>query len=253
MRLLLAVVIALAPVVAEAQSRRRPEPAQPPASTLPPIGLPLGPIGLTLPPIGLPLPPIGLAPPGTRTESAPTPPMRGRLPRHPHGRGRSGPGVIYVVPAYPWGLTGPASAAGAETVEPAPLPLPVPPAGTLSLEVEPPTAEVYVDGYFVGTADDRRGEVRLEPGPHRVDLRAEGYLSATVDIRAESGATVSLRRTLTPLAPPDKPPTATAPPAPIPRKPFYFIPGCYLGDVPPTKAGLPAGCDPSKAVVVQNQ
>ena len=40
-------------------------------------------------------------------------------------------------------------------------------------------------------------------------------------------------------------------PAPIARKPFYFIPGCYLGDVPPKDAGLPASCDQSKTVVVK--
>lgn len=241
MRLLLTVLLVLLPGLAEAQ-RRRPVEPEPPASTLPPIGLPL-------PPIGLPLPPIGLAPPGTRTESSPPRTERLRPPRGSHRRGR-GPGVIYVVPAYPYGLpTGAAAPAAAEPVE-APA-LPVPPAGTLLLEVEPRTAEVYVDGYFVGTADDRGGEVRLEPGPHRVDLRAEGYSSETVDVRAESGATVSLRRSLTQTSAPDKAPAAT--PSPIPRKPFYFIPGCYLGDVPPKDAGLPARCDPSKAIVVEPQ
>ena len=39
-----------------------------------------------------------------------------------------------------------------------------------------------------------------------------------------------------------------------PRAPatIYFIPGCYLGDVPPKDAGLPAGCDASRAVTFKN-
>ena len=60
MRLLLTTLLVLLPGLTEAQ-RHRPPAAEPPASTLPPIGLPLAPIGLLLAPIGLPLPPLGLA------------------------------------------------------------------------------------------------------------------------------------------------------------------------------------------------
>ena len=159
---------------------------------------------------------------------------------------------MYVLPGYYWDgleVTGtPAPAAAApEAVAPPP------PAATLRLEVEPRVAEIYVDGYFIGTADDHRGEVGLEPGSHRIDIRAVGYGSERVDVRIETGATATLRRSLLPesgaaAVPPSSPRPA---PAPIARKPFYFIPGCYLGDVPPKDAGLPANCDQSKTVVVK--
>jgi hypothetical protein len=250
MRLLLAALLVALPGLAEAQRHRPVEPV-PPASTLPPIGLPLAPIGLPLPQIGLPLPPIGLAPPGTPSTSEASPSPRSRSPRQPHRRGRSGPSVVYVVPAYPWGPP-PSSASGTPAPEPAEASaVPPRPTGTVWLDVEPRgVGEIYVDDYFVGTAADRRGTLTLDPGPHRVEIRAPGYETIRVDVKADAGGEVTLRRTLQPVA---AAPTATppAPEAPIRRKPFYFIPGCYLGDVPPTEARLPASCDQTKAVVVR--
>ena len=32
---------------------------------------------------------------------------------------------------------------------------------------------------------------------------------------------------------------------------FYLIPGCYMGNVPPKEANLPATCDVARAVSVQ--
>jgi hypothetical protein len=43
-------------------------------------------------------------------------------------------------------------------------------------------------------------------------------------------------------AAPQDPPDATAP---VPRTTVYFIPGCYLGNIPPKDAKLPATCDQS--------
>lgn len=248
MRLLLTTLLVLLPGLADAQRQRpRPPAPEPPAATLPPIGLPL-------PEIGLRLAPLGLAPPVTSTTSEPAAPSRRHHPRPPSGKGRTGPGVVYVMPAYPWdwygaavpGTTAPAASAAEPAVTPAA-------AARLRLEVEPRgVAEIYVDGYFVGTADDRRDEVALEPGSHRVDIRAPGYESERVDVRLEAGDSATLRRSLQREggAPPLPWPAQPAP-APIARKPFYFIPGCYLGDVPPKDAGLPASCDQSKTVVVK--
>lgn len=246
MRLLLTTLLVLLPGLADAQRHRPPAP-EPPASTLPPIGLPL-------PQIGLRLAPIGLAPPVTSTTSEPAASARRHHSRPPSRKGRTGPGVVYVMPAYPWdwygaavpGTTDPAAAA-----EPVVTPVT---AARLRLEVEPRgVAEIYVDGYFVGTADDRRDEVALEPGSHRVDIRAPGYESERVDVRLEAGESATLRRSLQREggAPPLPRLAPATEPAPIARKPFYFIPGCYLGDVPPKDAGLPATCDQSKTVVVK--
>jgi hypothetical protein len=31
---------------------------------------------------------------------------------------------------------------------------------------------------------------------------------------------------------------------------FYFIPGCYAGNVPPKDAGLPATCDQTRVITI---
>ena len=246
MRLLLTALLVLLPGLTEAQRHHAPAP-EPPASTLPPIGLSLAPIGLRLPQIGLLLPPIGLAPAQTSSQSDVAPAPHGRPWRQGHRKGRGGPGIVYVLPAYPWDGSYLAGSAAPAFDPPELAASPTAPA-TLRLEVEPRgVAEVYVDGYFVGMADDHRGEIALEPGSHRVEIRAVGYESERVDVRIEPGVTATLRRSLQPAG-------GAAPmpePAPIARKPFYFIPGCYLGDVPPKDAGLPASCDQSKTVVVK--
>lgn len=62
-----------------------------------------------------------------------------------------------------------------------------------------------------------------------------------------------------PSAPAEEPaPTATAAPAvapapvapyvPPPPSTYYFIPGCYMGNVPPTQVTLPANCDLSRLI-----
>jgi hypothetical protein len=72
-----------------------------------------------------------------------------------------------------------------------------------------------------------------------------------VDPPAETPATAPTRSPVPEPAPLAVPPATPAAPAapPIPRKPFYFIEGCYLGDVPPAAAKLPASCDPAKATI----
>jgi hypothetical protein len=31
----------------------------------------------------------------------------------------------------------------------------------------------------------------------------------------------------------------------------YIVPGCYIGNVPPQDAGLPASCDLSRTITIQ--
>jgi PEGA domain len=50
--------------------------------------------------------------------------------------------------------------------------------GKLRLKIKPREAEVYVDGYYVGKVDEFDGtfqRLHLEPGPHRIEVRAAGY------------------------------------------------------------------------------
>jgi hypothetical protein len=58
--------------------------------------------------------------------------------------------------------------------------------GKLRLKIKPRDAEVYVDGYFVGTVDDFDGmfqRLHLETGAHRIEVRAAGYEPLTIDVR----------------------------------------------------------------------
>ena len=128
-------------------------------------------------------------------------------------------------------------------MEPPPPP-PTEPTGYLSLQVEPATAQVYVDGEFVGEINDFRWMLPgrpLPPGPHRVELRAPGYQTVTFDVRIHPRETATYRNTLAPEGP-AKPPAAAGPP-----RTFYVIPGCYAGDKHPRNVpSLPPRCDLSR-------
>jgi hypothetical protein len=138
---------------------------------------------------------------------------------------------------------GPASAlAPVSSAEPAP------PFGTLRVEVLAAAAgQVYVDGYYVATADQAAAGLDLEPGPHRVEVRAAGYEPLTFDVRITPNQMITFRDAMKPMT------SAPAAPPPTPAVPstFYVIPGCYIGNVPPAAANLPDGCDPAKVRTVK--
>lgn len=136
---------------------------------------------------------------------------------------------------------------GVITVVPEPL------SGTLRLEVEPADIlQVFVDGAYVGTPADLGSEIDLPPGSRRIEFRAPGYKTLTIDAQIVSQRTIVYRATLDRIAPtrvvppPATPvePSAPAPsPAPSGNRTMYLIPGCYMGNVPPQDLKLPAGCD----------
>jgi len=114
--------------------------------------------------------------------------------------------------------------------------------GFLQVLADPAAAQVYVDGLYVAVVDDLRRTVpgrALDPGPHRVELRADGYQPFVREIRIDPGETTLLRADLSPVAAPPAPAIASAP---APRRTFYVIPGCYAGDRPPRQDHLPPGC-----------
>ncbi len=89
-----------------------------------------------------------------------------------------------------------------------PLPRPQPPArsaasGTLRLDVIPPDAHVYVDGFYVGSADalDKAGGLSLDPGWHRLEFRAPGYLTPAVNVTIEANGSTTCRLALQPAGP----------------------------------------------------
>ncbi len=58
--------------------------------------------------------------------------------------------------------------------------------GSLKLKIKPKDAEVYVDGFYVGIVDDFDGmfqKLHIETGPHRVEIRAEGYEPLIIEVR----------------------------------------------------------------------
>ncbi|PYR24176.1 MAG: hypothetical protein DMF98_16340 [Acidobacteria bacterium] len=58
--------------------------------------------------------------------------------------------------------------------------------GALRLKIKPQTAEVYVDGYFVGVVDEFDGifqRLHIDSGAHRIEVRAPGYEPLIFDVR----------------------------------------------------------------------
>lgn len=112
--------------------------------------------------------------------------------------------------------------------------------GLLRLEVSPGSAQVYVDGAYVSTVDDFRGTGparALGAGTHRIEIRADGYETASFDVRIDPNETTTYRRELKA----DQPAQARNVTPAIPKT-FYVIPKCYAGDKPPDKDRLPKGC-----------
>jgi hypothetical protein len=101
--------------------------------------------------------------------------------------------------------------------------------GYLRLNVLPYTAQVFIDGFYVSSVDtfSGGGPARALPaGPHRVEIRADGYDTATFDVRIEPNEMTTYRRE---LGRAEEPKQARAA-APANPKTFYVIPKCYAGD-----------------------
>ena len=73
------------------------------------------------------------------------------------------------------------------------------PAGLLSLACSEREALVYVDGKLAGKADDfSRHPLPLSPGNHRLELRAEGKLTAYREVIVRPNRTDTLEISLRP-------------------------------------------------------
>jgi hypothetical protein len=90
----------------------------------------------------------------------------------------------------------------------------VPPEADVKVEVTPKQAEVYVDGFYAGVADDFDGvfkRLHTTPGGHAITLHLEGYRTITQNLYASPGSTYKLRDTMERLAAGE---TSVAPPSP---------------------------------------
>jgi hypothetical protein len=69
-------------------------------------------------------------------------------------------------------------------------------AGSLRLKIKPRDAQVYVDGYFVGTVDSFDGvfqRLSVEAGGHKIEIRAPGYETLQFDVLITPGETVTYK------------------------------------------------------------
>jgi hypothetical protein len=76
--------------------------------------------------------------------------------------------------------------------------------GKLRLRVQPAHAEVYVDGYFVGTVDDFNGlfqRLNVDAGAHRIELRAPGYETVEFEVFITDRETITYRGEMKPVIP----------------------------------------------------
>jgi PEGA domain len=98
------------------------------------------------------------------------------------------------------------------------------PTASVRVEVVPKQTEVFVDGYFAGTA----GKVRTTPGGHAITLFLPGYRTVTQNIYVAPASTVKMQDTMVRLtagevsAPPPQPSRplrpATQPPSGTPNQ-----------------------------------
>jgi hypothetical protein len=163
------------------------------------------------------------------------------------------PAVVYgpfssYSPYGPYGPYGYPYASAPQQPAPA-IPVPTFARGGLRLDSSPESAQVYVDGFYVGVVEDFGISGRaldLGEGAHRVELRAAGYATLGFDVRIAANETTRYRGDLQKLS---ASPAVSAPAAlpAIPRT-TYLIPNCYAGDRPPSRA-LPPGCDLAKMIV----
>lgn len=259
MKRALAVILAVGlstSAAAQAQEGRSRDSIPPPT-----IGLTLPPIGLPLPEIGLPLPPIGLRSIGIRPVTGIVRPTGdtnglGRAAGRQHSQiGRHGvpswPTLIYLVPLVGWDSQAATVSSRSGDRER------TPPPGHVRLELQPGVvAQVYVDGYFVGTVDEVNDGIPIDAGRHTLELRADGYESLELNIQVFPGRSTTYRGALRAAArqpvPRQEVPISTKVSSPAPPTTIYFIPGCYLGNVAPQDLPLPSGCDAARAVTLEN-
>ena len=75
------------------------------------------------------------------------------------------------------------------------------PTGELRLQVRPRHAEVYVDGYYAGRVDDFDGffqSLRIEEGPHTIEIVARGYQTLIFNVRIVAGRQIDYKADLRP-------------------------------------------------------
>jgi hypothetical protein len=69
--------------------------------------------------------------------------------------------------------------------------------GTLAIRVQPPGADVFIDGErWQGPDGQQRLVVEVSEGPHRVEIRKDGYQNFTAEVNVRRGETTPLNVSL---------------------------------------------------------
>ena len=95
-------------------------------------------------------------------------------------------------------------------------------AGSIRVQFEPKTAEVYVDGYYAGVVDQFDGffqAMRIEPGGREVVIYQDGFRTFRQRIYVRPYDTYRLKGVLQPLAAGEPNDQRPAPAAPVEREP----------------------------------
>jgi hypothetical protein len=121
--------------------------------------------------------------------------------------------------------------------------------GSIRLQVTPPEAEVFVDGYHAGTVDDFDGvfqRLHIEPGEHDLELYLPGHRTVQRRIYVQPTGTLRLRFTMEPLGPGDATPVRPEPRArPLPDESRPLPP--RAGPDPGPRGAGPRGAGPGQA------
>ncbi len=106
--------------------------------------------------------------------------------------------------------------------------------GDVKTEVTPKQAEVYVDGYYAGVADDFDGafqRLHTSPGGHAITLHLDGYRTVTQNVYVRPDSTLKLKETMEKLAPGEV--SAPVPEAAVPTEgPDSMTPPSVAGSTP---------------------
>lgn len=143
-----------------------------------------------------PVPPVGVYPPSWAGSWY--------YPYYPYGYGMWGLGWYYYDP-WSWGDPGWGWGPYGNAVYVTGYGYPGVYAGAVRLKVKPRDAQVFVDGYYVGIVDEFDGtfqEVRLEEGPHLIEVKKEGFEPLKFQVRVTFDHTMTLRGELKPASPP---------------------------------------------------
>lgn len=125
--------------------------------------------------------------------------------------------------------------------------------GSARIQVRPKDAEVFIDGYFVGTVDDFDGwlqRLHVEAGEHEIELYHPQYRTIREKVLFRPGGTLKIEYEMEPL-PQGKP----AEPRPVPSEGARARPAPGRQDPygpPPRRRGAPDGRE-SGAVAIRVQ